>query len=124
MPGPFLTETTTLSYDLPQHVVDVLVDEDPTVVSRHDRDVACLHGRTARPARAPRTGVPWIWSPACLGLHDWTEHLAAKGMVVVHVAYPSHLIMKGRRSPSYQADARITPTCPQDGRHGRRHGRP
>ena len=46
----------------------MLVDEDPTVVSR--MTVTCPFTRSNRPACAyPRTGVPWIWSPACLGLH-------------------------------------------------------
>ena len=38
-------------------------------------------------------------APLASDYTDWTEHLAAKGMVVVHVAYPSHLIIEGQEEP-------------------------
>lgn len=38
-------------------------------------------------------------APLASDYTDWTVHLAAKGMVVVHVAYPSHLVIEGQEEP-------------------------
>ena len=99
VPGPFLTETTTLSYDLPQHVVDVLVDEDPTVVSL--MTVTWPVYTVEPPGLRVPLGLVFhgFGAPLASDYTDWTEHLAAKGMVVVHVAYPSYLIIEGQEEP-------------------------
>ena len=83
VPGPFLTETTTLSYDLPQHVVDVLVDEDPTVVSL--MTVTWPVYTVEPPGLRVPLGLVFhgFGAPLASDYTDWTEHLAAKGMVVV-----------------------------------------
>ena len=51
-------------------------------------------------------------SPACPDYTDWTEHLAAKGMVVVHVAYPSHLIIEGQEEPIVSGGRSNHPNMP------------
>ncbi|GIR08099.1 MAG: hypothetical protein CM15mP18_4280 [Methanobacteriota archaeon] len=122
VPGPFLTETTPLSYDRPstlwmcwswgQRWCPLMTVTWPVY-------------RSNRPACAcPSDCVPWIGAPLASDYTDWTEHLAAKGMVVVHVAYPSHLILKGGGAHRVRRTLESPPTCPQDGRQGRRHGRP
>ena len=99
VPGPFLTETTTLSYDLPQQVVDRLVDEEPTVVSR--MTVTWPVYTVEPPGLRVPLGLVFhgFGAPLASDYTDWTVHLAAKGMVVVHVAYPSHLVIEGQEEP-------------------------
>lgn len=98
-PGPFTTATTTLSYDLPQHVADHLVDEDPAVVST--MTVTWPKYTVEPPGMRVPLGLVFhgFGAPLASDYTDWTEHLAAKGMVVVHVAYPSHLIIEGQEEP-------------------------
>ena len=99
VPGPFLTETTTLSYDLPQQVVDRLIDEEPTVVSR--MTVTWPVYTVEPPGLRVPLGLVFhgFGAPLASDYTDWTVHLAAKGMVVVHVAYPSHLVIEGQEEP-------------------------
>ena len=98
-PGPFLTETTTMSYTIPEQVLTHLEGEDPNVVSRM---TVTWPVYTVEPPglRVPFGLVfPGFGAPLASDYTDWTEHLAAKGMVVVHVAYPSHLIIEGQEEP-------------------------
>ena len=99
VPGPFLTETTTLSYDLPQQVVDRLIDEEPAVVSR--MTVTWPVYTVEPPGLRVPLGLVFhgFGAPLASDYTDWTVHLAAKGMVVVHVAYPSHLVIEGQEEP-------------------------
>ena len=99
-PGPFQTVTTTSSYDLPSHVAELLVDE-------RVEDVSLLTITwpvyTVEP---PGLRVPLglifhgYGAPEPSDYTDWTEHLAAKGMVVVHVTYPSYLFIEGQEEPT------------------------
>ena len=75
----------------------MLVDEDPTVVSRM---TVTWPVYTVEP---PGLRVPSDWcsmdlEPRLPRTTDWTEHLAAKGMVVVR-RHPSHLIIEGQEEP-------------------------
>ena len=98
-PGPFTTETTTLAYPIPDHVTDRLVGEDPDVVSL--MTVTWPKYTVEPPGMRVPLGLvfPGFGAPLASDYTDWTVHLAAKGMVVVHVAYPSHLLIEGQEEP-------------------------
>ncbi|MDP6232930.1 MAG: hypothetical protein QF839_01985 [Candidatus Poseidoniaceae archaeon] len=98
-PGPFLTQTTTLSYEMPDHVADLLVEESVEEVTLL---TVTWPVYTVEP---PGLRVPLglifhgYGAPSPSDYTDWTEHLAAKGMVVVHVTYPSYLDVPGQEEP-------------------------
>ena len=98
-PGPFLTETTTLRYDMPSHVEDVLVEEQVDEVTL--LTVTWPVYTVEPPGMRVPLGLIFhgYGAPTPSDYTDWTVHLAAKGMVVVHVAYPSYLDVPGREEP-------------------------
>ena len=98
-PGPFLTETTTLTYALPDHVEDLLVDEQVEEVSL--LTVTWPVYTVEPPGLRVPLGLVFhgYGAPSPSDYTDWTVHLAAKGMVVVHVAYPSYLAVPGQEEP-------------------------
>lgn len=91
MPGPFQTTTTTMTYAMPDHVASLLDGETVEEVSL--LTVTWPKYTVEPPGLRVPLGLVFhgMGAPAPSDYTDWTDHLAAKGMVVVHVTYPSHL---------------------------------
>tara|TARA_B100001113_G_scaffold28043_1_gene20280 strand:+ start:217 stop:1767 length:1551 start_codon:yes stop_codon:yes gene_type:complete len=98
-PGPFLTQTTTLSYAMPAHVADLLVEESVEEVTL--LTVTWPVYTVEPPGLRVPLGLVFhgYGAPSPSDYTDWTEHLAAKGMVVVHVTYPSYLDVSEQEEP-------------------------
>ena len=89
-PGPFDTTEAVFDYPLPQQVLDAMTGDEET---------ATVSTLTVRIPELPSNVTE---APLALLLHgfgypladeyrDWSQQLAAKGMVVIQIAYPSAL---------------------------------